>query len=102
MNPVPRLILLHPEDTILVCAGTIARGDRLIIDGEELAARESVPVGHKVARRNLAAGEKVIKYGAPIGSMTAAAAAGDWVHSHNMKSDYLASHSRDTLTHEDE
>ena len=29
--------------------------------------------------------------------MTADAAAGDWVHMHNMKSDYISSHTRSTL-----
>ena len=47
---------------------------------------------------SLAIGDKVIKYGAPIGSMTAAADTGDWVHMHNMKSDYIASHTRSTVT----
>jgi D-threo-aldose 1-dehydrogenase len=101
MTPPPRLILLDPTDTILVCAGAVAPGDRLVIDSQDFAAFELVPVGHKVARRNLMVGENVIKYGASIGSMTADVRTGGWVHSHNMKSDYLASHTRDTLTNED-
>ena len=41
--------------------------------------------GHKYALRELAAGEKVIKYGMPIGVTTAAVAKGEHVHTHNMK-----------------
>ena len=41
--------------------------------------------GHKYALRELAAGEKVIKYGMPIGVTTAAIAKGEHVHTHNMK-----------------
>lgn len=92
-----KLILLHPDDNVLVCIAPIAAGDRLTIDGRELAAGQDIAVGHKVARRRLTAGEKVLKYGAPIGSMTEAAELGEWVHMHNMKSDYIASHTRDVL-----
>lgn len=101
MNEAPRLILLHPLDTVLVCVTPIDRGDPLQIDGDAVPAPEAIEVGHKVARRALQPGEKVVKYGAPIGSMTAAVPAGGWIHSHNMKSDYIASHTRKTLSPEE-
>ena len=63
----------------------------------ELTAPRAVAVGHKVARHALTPGDKVLKYGAPIGSMTSAAEPGEWVHMHNMKSDYIASHTRDAV-----
>jgi D-threo-aldose 1-dehydrogenase len=93
-----QLILLHPDDNVLICVAPIAAGDILTVSGGTIPAREGVTVGHKIARVPLAAGEKVIKYGAPIGSMTDAAVAGQWVHMHNMKSDYIASHTRSTVT----
>lgn len=89
-----QLILLHPDDNVLICVSQILEGDALTISGGTIPAREGITVGHKVARAPLAPGDKVIKYGAPIGSMTAAASAGEWVHMHNMKSDYIASHTR--------
>ena len=94
------LILLHPDDNVLVCVAAIAAGETVSIDGEALPAPQDVAVGHKVARRPLAAGERVLKYGAPIGSMTRPAARGDWVHMHNMKSDYIASHTRQSAFEE--
>nr|WP_294197204.1 aldo/keto reductase [uncultured Sphingomonas sp.] len=98
-RPAPQqLILLHPEDNVLICVAPIQAGDILTVSGGTIPAREGVTVGHKIARYPLAAGEKVIKYGAPIGSMTDAAVAGQWVHMHNMKSDYIASHTRSTVT----
>lgn len=96
-----QLILLHEADTIMVCTSPIQPGDRIEIDGSPIAAQEAIGVGHKVARGNLAAGDKVIKYGAPIGSITSPTPAGGWVHLHNMKSDYIASHSRETVSQED-
>ena len=88
------LILLDPRDNVLVCRRAILAGDRLIIDGRSVAASSDIAVGHKVARRPLAAGDKVVKYGAPIGSMREAAQAGGHVHMHNMRSDYIISHTR--------
>ena len=88
------LILLHPDDNVLVLSAPIRVGDALTIDGRPLTATANVEVGHKVARHALAAGDKILKYGAPIGSMTRPAAVGDHVHMHNMKSDYIASHTR--------
>ena len=92
-----RLILLDPRDNVLVCAAAIEAGDAILIDGALLAAPEDVSVGHKLARRELSAGDQVLKYGAPIGSMTRPAARGAWVHMHNMKSDYIAAHTRQTI-----
>ena len=41
--------------------------------------------GHKLAACPIAAGEKVIKYGHSIGVATQDIAAGEWVHSHNLR-----------------
>ena len=41
--------------------------------------------GHKYALRDIAAGEKVIKYGMPIGVATATIGKGEHIHTHNMK-----------------
>lgn len=90
----PKLILLNEDDNVLVCIAPIAAGDELAIDGAVLHATEDVGVGHKVARRAIWPGAKILKYGAPIGSATKTIAAGEWVHSHNMASDYIPAHDR--------
>lgn len=41
--------------------------------------------GHKVALADIRAGENIIKYGFPIGHATVDIKAGDWVHTHNIK-----------------
>lgn len=69
----PRFLRLHPDDNVLTVI--VAGGD--------------VPLGHKVAAREIAPGEKIIKYGAPIGSAVTTIPAGAHVHTHNMKSDYI-------------
>lgn len=90
----PKLILLDEQDNVLVCIAPIAAGDRLAIDGAVLQAAEDIGVGHKVARRAIWPDGKIFKYGAPIGLATKTIAAGEWVHSHNMTSDYIPAHDR--------
>ena len=53
-------------------------------------------LGHKIACRAIAAGEKILKYGVAIGSATHAIAPGAHVHLHNMHSDYLPTYTLET------
>jgi altronate dehydratase small subunit len=84
-----RLVLLAPEDNCVVAACALTAGDRVEIDGADLVIGSTVTIGHKLARRAIPEGEKVIKYGAIIGHATAAIAAGAHIHTHNLDSDYL-------------
>jgi hypothetical protein len=54
---------------------------------QELTLLESVALGHKVALRDLNAGDPVIKYGVAIGHATKTIRRGSWVHLHNLASD---------------
>jgi len=66
--------------------------------GAGIAIAKAMPIGHKLARRPIAAGEKVTKYGAPIGTATRGIATGEHVHVHNLASDYTASISLEGAT----
>jgi hypothetical protein len=90
-----RLLKLDPHDNVFVTIRTIAVGDSLVIDGRGVEVSKEIPLGYKVAARDIAAGEKILKYRAHIGSATRAIAAGEIVHLHNMKSDYLPTFTRD-------
>ncbi len=83
-------ILLHDKDNVLPCRRKIHAGDILVIDGKTMAAPGDIEVGHKLARVDLRPGDVVLKYGVPIGSITQATRIGEHVHTHNMKSDYIA------------
>ena len=85
----PRLLRLHPADNVLTVIAPLAAGERLIAGGETAATSSALSLGHKIAARPIAAGEKIVKYGAPIGSATCDIARGEHVHTHNLKSDYL-------------
>jgi (2R)-sulfolactate sulfo-lyase subunit alpha len=87
-------LVLHPEDNVVVCRRDVRAGERLLIEGDVLVARSDVALGHKIARRLIHRGAPVVKYGMSIGSSTSEILPGDWVHLHNMKSDYIPSHTR--------
>lgn len=84
----PRLLLLHDGDNVLVARTRIGAGEALAVDGAAVTLPSPLSIGHKIARRDIAEGEKILKYGAPIGSATEAIARGAHVHVHNVKSDY--------------
>lgn len=90
----PRLIHLASEDNICAAAATIDAGETVLFQGRPIRIQERIPTGHKVAVAPIATGEKVRKYGAPIGSATRAIEPGQYVHTHNVKSDYLPTYER--------
>jgi hypothetical protein len=87
-----RLLLLHDGDNVLIARARIPRAVPILVEGAEILLPADLSIGHKLARRDIAPGEKILKYGAPIGSATQAIARGAHVHVHNVKSDYTPTH----------
>jgi hypothetical protein len=86
----PSIIHLADADNIAVAVRPLAGGVPIALDnGTTLIPSGDIAVGHKLAIRPIAVGEKVLKWGCPIGSATRDIAAGEHVHTHNLKSDYL-------------
>jgi hypothetical protein len=82
-------IHLSPADNIVVLTKSLPADAALEIGGRVYHQSAALELGHKLATRFIHVGEKIIKYGAPIGSATCDIEAGEHVHLHNMKSDYL-------------
>lgn len=91
-----RLLLLRDQDNVVVACAALTSGDVVRLDDAEFKVRVDVPLGFKIARRDLVPGDKVFKYGAVIGSATTPIRRGDIVHLHNMKSDYLPTDAHET------
>jgi hypothetical protein len=85
----PRLLRLHPADNVLTVIATLEAGAGLRVGDVQMVVPARLPLGHKIAARAIGAGEKIVKYGAPIGSASRDIAAGEHVHTHNVQSDYL-------------
>jgi hypothetical protein len=90
-----KLLLLNVSDNVLVACETLAAGSSLMIDGSMVTLNGGIELGHKIARLDLPQGTKVSKYGAPIGSTTEMVKCGQWLHTHNMRSDYIPTYGRD-------
>lgn len=84
-----RLLLLSPRDDVLVARSSVPPGTLVQLgDGASAMLAAGLALGHKIARRPIAAGAYVLKYGAPIGVATRAIEAGEPVHTHNLRSDW--------------
>jgi len=75
-------LTVHPGDNVATLLDFEVE-QRTTRDGLQLLG--AVPFGHKVARRAIARGEPVIKYGVAIGTATADIQPGEHVHVHNCR-----------------
>lgn len=85
------ILKLHPSDNVLIAISALEEGQTFAIDGASCTTRVAIPRYFKVALRKIEKGEHIVKYGVSIGIAVQAIAAGDMVHTHNIKSDYMTS-----------
>ena len=78
---MPDFIHIHPKDNVVVALKAVPAGTAF----EGVVATSDIPQGHKMALRPIADGDQVIKYGFSIGHAVCPIAPGQWVHTHNMK-----------------
>lgn len=75
------------DNVAVVLADVLTAGDVVEVDGQRVVVQQEVARGHKVALVDMCAGQQVVKYGYPIGHLTQTVKAGEWIHTHNLKSD---------------
>ncbi len=79
-------------DAVAVAVGDLTPGKAIqvrVLDGSQpvtVTVRDPIPLGHKVALKDVANGSDVIEYGERIGRAVQAILAGAHVHVHNVKS----------------
>ena len=85
-------ILLHePDDDVGVAVTDLNKGatiSAITLEGKaagKIKLLENVPLGHKVALRDLRQDKPVVKYGRPIGRAVKNIPRGGHVHTHNLK-----------------
>jgi galactarate dehydratase len=80
----PRYILMHDNDNVAIVVndGGLPAG---AVFPNGLTLLEAVPQGHKVALRDLAAGDRVIRYNVTIGFASKDLPAGSWLAEHNVE-----------------
>jgi len=89
---IPQLLVHDHKDNVgvVVIEGLAAGTDMLCVvtadnSSFNLTARDDVPIGHKVALKDLSAGDTAIKYGEDIGKFVADVTKGGHVHTQNLK-----------------
>ena len=78
-------IQIHPNDLVAVALSPLPKGTVVRIGEDTVRLLEDIPQGHKFALTDIAAGQPVIKYNAPIGIAKESIPAGAWIHIHNLK-----------------
>jgi (2R)-sulfolactate sulfo-lyase subunit alpha len=88
----PQLLVHDVRDNVgVVVVEDLAAGVEMLCvvtqDNSEFRCtlNQNVPIGHKVALKDLNVGDTVVKYGQDIGRVTLAVRKGEHVHIHNLK-----------------
>ncbi len=80
-----RYLKINERDDVAVALDNLAAGEIIEVGERQITLKENISKGHKVALRTIEEGCNVVKYGYPIGHATTTISDGEWVHSHNLK-----------------
>lgn len=88
----PHLLVHDKKDTVgvVVVEDLKAGADMLCVVTQDdssfqLTAKMDVPIGHKIALKDIKNGDTVVKYGQDVGKAVADIGKGEHVHVHNLK-----------------
>ena len=81
------LIKINSSDSVAVALRALKAGEKIPVSGAgiELEILEDIPMGHKVALKDIKKDESIIKYGFPIGGATSEIQKGYHVHTNNVQ-----------------
>ncbi len=80
------ILVIHPRDNVAVALRTLAAGERATAKAiEGFFALEEIPASHKIALKDISAGEEIVKYGETVAVSTRDIKKGEWVHTHNLE-----------------
>jgi hypothetical protein len=81
---------VNDADNVATLLNDAAEGSALTVVGpagkSEMAAREKIGLGHKIALTQIGEGKPITKFGVVIGIAVRRIEAGEWVHLHNCHS----------------
>jgi altronate dehydratase small subunit len=86
---VKRAFQIHPADNVATLLDDAGAEPVQIVGAPvplEVPLVGPVALAHKIALRDIDAGEAILKYGVPIGIATEFIQRGEWVHLHNCRS----------------
>lgn len=77
------IIRLHPADNVVIALKQLLSGT--VLADENVTVSGLIPAGHKIATREIDAGQEIRRYGQIIGFATNAIKPGQHVHTHNLQ-----------------
>ena len=90
MRRKTEIIVIDEKDNVAIALETLSAGAEVSFEVqghiEKIRLMSDIPMGHKLALRDIEKGEAVIKYGEHIGQSTSRISRGDYVHVHNLVS----------------
>lgn len=78
-------VILSPQDSVAVALQDIPAETTLETEKGQVTVQQDITRGHKIALQDISKGGDVIKYGFPIGHATENIKKGQWIHTHNLK-----------------
>ena len=86
------LQVVDPSDNVATVLREIEAGENITVgvaDADRtVEARDNIAFGHKIALEDIPEGGAIKKYGKSIGNASQEVAAGEWIHVHNVESNY--------------
>lgn len=79
-----KALLIDRTDNVAVALEDIRKGDIVAVGHQDFPARQDIPCGHKIAVKQVLAGDYIVKYGVPIGRAKEDIPEGSFVHTHNV------------------
>ena len=79
-----KLIRITDRDNVAVAISPVMKGEVVTVANDTFTAFSDIPAGHKIALKEIKKGEKVIKYGYPIGAAKEDIGKGQHVHAFNI------------------
>jgi altronate dehydratase len=81
---------MNPADNCATALKDIEKFSEFEINEVVIIINQDIPLGHKFALMDINKEDRVKKYGQSIGLATKDIKRGDWIHTHNLTSQYLA------------
>lgn len=78
-------IKINECDNVIIALRDYKKDEVIDLEDEKITLLEDINRGHKIAIKNINKGENIVKYGLPIGYALEDIKIGNWVHTHNTK-----------------
>ena len=90
MTTAVNIVVLAAADNVGIALRDIETNEAVrSARGSSIAAREAIPLGHKIALTDIGSGQAIVRFGVPVGIAAKPIAPGQLVHIHNVRSRYL-------------